>query len=143
MRFVRFSIAGLMGAVLTAALGLTALRSASETWAGVALLATCGVLGLAVVGVVSRAADERAWWLGFALFGWGYLVLALWSPPSATNRVKDGFLQISCDSEWESELLPSAENPFVIVGHCLLSVVAAAIGAVAAPIVAGRREHVT
>jgi hypothetical protein len=58
-------------------------------------------------------------------------------------RVKDGFLQISCDSEWESELLPSAENPFVIVGHSLLAVVAAAIGAAAAQIVAGCREHVT
>jgi hypothetical protein len=123
MRFVRFSIAGLMGAVLTAALGLTALRSASETWAGAALLLTCGVLGLAVVGVVSRAADERAWWLGFALFGWGYLALA-----------------ISCDSEWESELLPSAENPFVIVGHSVLALVAATLGGIAAAIIAARRQ---
>jgi hypothetical protein len=69
MRFVRASIAGLMGAVLIAALGLTALRSASDTWSGATLLVTCGVLGLAVVGVVCRDAAERAWWLGFLLFG--------------------------------------------------------------------------
>ncbi len=76
---IRFSIAGLMGIVLVAAIGLAALRNASETWAGVMLLLTCGALALAVVGVVCRAEAERAWWLGFALFGWGYLALAFWS----------------------------------------------------------------
>ena len=35
MRSVRFSIAGLMGVVLFTAIGLAALRSSSETWAGV------------------------------------------------------------------------------------------------------------
>jgi len=78
-RTIRFSIAGLMGIVLAAAIGLAALRNASETWAGVMLLLTSGVLALAVVGVVCRAEAERAWWLGFALFGWGYLALAFWS----------------------------------------------------------------
>ncbi len=77
-RSIRFTIAGLMGAVLAAAIGLAALRTASETWAGVMLLLTCGVLALAVVGVVCRGESERAWWLGFALFGWGYLALAFW-----------------------------------------------------------------
>jgi hypothetical protein len=76
VRTVRFPIAGLMGAVLVVAIGLAALRNASETWAGVTFLLTCGVLGLAVVGVVCRNGQDRAWWLGFALFGWGYLVLA-------------------------------------------------------------------
>jgi hypothetical protein len=79
-RSIRFSIAGLMAAVLITALGLAALRSASATAAGVTLLATCGVLGLAVVGVVCRTAGERAWWLGFAVFGWGYMALAFLSP---------------------------------------------------------------
>jgi hypothetical protein len=78
-RTIRFSIAGLMGIVVVAAIGLAALRGASETWAGVMLLFTLGVLLLAVVGVVCRDESERAWWLGFALFGWGYMALALWS----------------------------------------------------------------
>ena len=42
MQFLRFSIAGLMGAVLIAAVGLVALRFASPIWAGATLLATCG-----------------------------------------------------------------------------------------------------
>jgi hypothetical protein len=85
MRSIRVSIAGLMGAVLIAAVCLAALRFASETWAGVTLLATCAVLGLAVVGVVCRDVTERPWWLGFALFGWGYLALAFWSPFNTTK----------------------------------------------------------
>ena len=79
MRTIRFPIAGLMGAVLVVALGLAALRNPSETWAGVMFLLTCGTLCLAIVGVVCRSDRERAWWLGFALFGWGYLLLSLWS----------------------------------------------------------------
>jgi hypothetical protein len=75
-RAVRFPIAGLMGAVLAIALGLAALRNATETWAGATFLVTCAVLCLAIVGVVCRRDAERAWWLGFALFGWGYLCLA-------------------------------------------------------------------
>jgi hypothetical protein len=42
-------------------------------------LLTCGVLCLAIVGVVCGGDARRARWLGFALFGWGYLVLAFWS----------------------------------------------------------------
>lgn len=75
-RTIRFSIAGLMGAVLIVAIGLAALRSASEIWAGVIFLSTCGVLALAIVGIFCRREAERAWWLGFALFGWGYMALA-------------------------------------------------------------------
>ena len=80
MRNLRFTIAGLMGAVLVAAVGLSALRNASETWAGVMFLVTYGVLGLAIVGAICRGFPERAWWLGFFVFGWGYLSLvAYWN----------------------------------------------------------------
>ena len=79
MRKLRFPIAGLMAAVLVIALGLAALRNASVTWAGSTFLLTCAVLCLALVGVVCRHGTERAWWLGFALFGWGYLFLAFYT----------------------------------------------------------------
>jgi hypothetical protein len=129
-----------MGAVLTAALGLTALRSASETWAGVALLATCGVLGLAVVGAVSRAADERAWWLGFALFGWGYLALALWSPPSTTKLPTVTGLE----AVWTKIGMTVPEVPparrttggtdpsFIQIGHCVWALLGACLGGILA-----------
>ena len=73
MRTVRFSIARLMGAVLVAAVGLAALRNASPIWAGAMVLSTYVVLGLAILCAVLRGRAERAWWLGFCVFGWGYL----------------------------------------------------------------------
>jgi hypothetical protein len=85
MRMPRTSIAGLMGIVLVASLGLTALRSGSAIWSGTTFLVTCGVLALAVVGAVCRTGAGRAWWLGFAIFGWGYFVLVFWGYASAEN----------------------------------------------------------
>jgi hypothetical protein len=80
MRELRFSIAGLMGIVLVAAVGLTALKSASRIWAGAMLLLTCGILTLGVVGAIYRQGTRRGWWLGFSLFGWGYTALwGFWS----------------------------------------------------------------
>jgi hypothetical protein len=79
MRTSRFPIAALMAAILVVALALAALRNISEAWAGATFLVTCAVLTLAIVGIVCRGAAARAWWLGFALFGWGYLALTSWS----------------------------------------------------------------
>ncbi len=75
MRKIRVSIARLMGAVLIAAVGFAALRNLSDAWAGLMLMLTCGVLLMGVVGAVCQGPHERAWWLGFALFGFGYLAL--------------------------------------------------------------------
>ena len=55
MRSLRFSLAGLMGVVLLAAIGFAALRSPSETWAGALLLATLAALGIATVGAFCRS----------------------------------------------------------------------------------------
>jgi hypothetical protein len=75
MRHIRFSIAGLMGIVLVASVGLAAWRNANETWAGAMGLLTLGILALAVVGAIYREGARRAWWLGFSVFGWGYMAL--------------------------------------------------------------------
>jgi hypothetical protein len=137
----RFSIAGLMGIVAMMGLGLAALRSPTETWAGGMLLLTCGVLALAVIGAIARRGTRRMWWLGFSLFGWGYLILS------------------GCGSDEPSSMLPTAQllmvlaprlgvpprlhggNPFcgwgavegldphyAQIGHCLWALLAAALG---------------
>jgi hypothetical protein len=73
MRPVRFSIAALMGFVLLTAIGFAALRSTSETWSGILLLATFGAFGIALVGAFCRTVAERGGWIGFAVFGWIYM----------------------------------------------------------------------
>jgi hypothetical protein len=72
----RFHIAWLMGLILVIALGMAALRNASDLWVGVTLLATTGLLGFGLIGLAYRRDAKRAWWFGFSLFGWGYLTLA-------------------------------------------------------------------
>jgi hypothetical protein len=78
-------LSGLIVGVLACGFGLAALRNASPTWAGTMLLLTLGLLAVAVLGVIYRRDERRAWWLGFALFGWGFAALALapWSKPEA------------------------------------------------------------
>jgi hypothetical protein len=63
--------------VLVAGVGLAALRNASDLWAGIMLLVALASIGVAVLGAVLMDDRERAWWLGFAVFGGGYLVAAL------------------------------------------------------------------
>jgi hypothetical protein len=140
MRLIRATIAGLMGAVLITALGLTALRSASEIWAGATLLATCGVLGLAVVGTVCRDAAERAWWLGFTVFGWGYLAMAFSSSVDATKLPTFTLLALVCKMtgidvpivfprfSMRGEIDPS----FLRIAHCLWALLAASLGGILA-----------
>lgn len=72
----RVPIAGLMVSVVAFAIGLAALRFASEVWAGFVGLLALGLLALAVLGVVYRRGRRRASWLGFALFGGAYAALA-------------------------------------------------------------------
>lgn len=84
-RAFRFSIARLMGVVILAAMGVAALRQSSEAWAGPMLLITLGAIAIALTGAFTREPAERAGWLGFALFGGGYLALAYaTSTPNST-----------------------------------------------------------
>lgn len=76
MRRLRVSVLGLMALVLAVAVGIAALRFASPVWAGIVLLPTLGVMALSVLGTILRRGPGRAFWLGFALLGWGYMALA-------------------------------------------------------------------
>ena len=73
----RISIRVLMAFVVFAAVGLAALRNADEVWAGMMLLLAMIAIGVAILGATLMRGAERAWWLGFAVFGGGYLVASL------------------------------------------------------------------
>jgi hypothetical protein len=76
VRPVRLSLAGLLGIVLAVAVGLAALSSPTDLWAATALSLTLAALGFAVVGALLRRGPARAYWVGLAVIGWGYLALS-------------------------------------------------------------------
>src|SRR5262245_7304039 len=73
---MRLSIGAIMVTVVVIAVAIAALREASGTWASVLFTLTLLMLGTAVLGAICRRAAERAFWLGFALFGGTYMALA-------------------------------------------------------------------
>jgi hypothetical protein len=80
---VQLSVTGSMTLVMALAVGFASLRYASPLWAGSVLLLTLAGLSLAILAAVYLKHGARAYWAGFALLGWGYLILARgvwWSP---------------------------------------------------------------
>lgn len=142
IRTKRVSIAGLMGIVLVVSFGLAVMREATEILAGLMFLATCGVLALSVVGLACRGKAERAWWLGFALFGWGYLALAFWFPEYTPQLPTMILVETWMSNAGAPVPQPRAGGmgggfvdgvpPSREVGHCLWSLLAAAFGGVLA-----------
>jgi hypothetical protein len=78
---IQFSIRRLMGAVLIAAIGLTAWRFAGNVAANIVFNLTVGVLILATYQARFTSGRAGARWLGFATLGWAHLVLWLAGMP--------------------------------------------------------------
>jgi hypothetical protein len=85
MRRFRFNIASLLVIVLLLAVGFAALRDSNEIWDSGLFSLTLGVLLISILLAVTRAESRRAFWIGFALFGWVYLGLSL--VPSIESRL--------------------------------------------------------
>jgi hypothetical protein len=81
----RFSIRSIMATVLFAAVGLSALRHASDLTASLVVSATLLALGVATLGAAFLRGRRRAYWAGFAAFGWGYAALS--SGPWAAEAI--------------------------------------------------------
>lgn len=136
MRTSRYSIAGLMGTVLIASLGLAALRDpsdVSEGWAGAAVMLVCGLFTLAVVGAGCSGTPGRIWWLGFALFGWGYLKLSIWptfgTPKLPTMIVTEVLMtRLGRSLPQPTFGAPDTAKSFRQIGHCLWSLPFAFLG---------------
>ena len=127
MHRFRFSIAGLMAAVAVSALAAAALRSPSAAWAGAMLLLLWGVLGLAIAGALFRKGSERSWWVGFALFGCGYAVLAFWSD-SNTQSLPTTTLLLFLHSKFDPSAAATPHWTFLQIAHCLWALLAAIAG---------------
>jgi hypothetical protein len=111
MRASRHSIAGLMGLVALASVVAAALHD-PVAWLAVVVLGTRGVLALAIVGVACRGQDERAWWLGIALFGWVYLTVGDRTSAASPTQLVEGLLaRIGALPPAESGIAPPAYEP--------------------------------
>jgi hypothetical protein len=139
----RASIAGLMWVVLVVALGLAALKSGTDQWSSAIFLLTCAAMALGIVGIVCDAPVARRWWVGFTVFGLGYLFLAFWFrferfelPPIATDQLiawLGGIFKSKLRGPVAfSEYALTVFWPFARIGHCLLAlVIGTAVGILA------------
>lgn len=79
MERMRFSIKALLSFVLVCALGMAALRNASEFVAASTLSLVLLLLGVGILGAVVQRGHRRAYWIGFASFGLAYIILVFGS----------------------------------------------------------------
>jgi hypothetical protein len=80
MRRFRFTIGSLLGVVVFLAVAFAALREATDLWdSGVFSLSLLTMLTAVLLTVYQRE-RKRAFWLGFALFGWAYMTTSLIAP---------------------------------------------------------------
>ena len=85
MRRFRFHIGTLLILVLILGVGFAALRESDETWDSSIFSLTLGMLSVSILLAIHRTERRRAFWLGFALFGWTYVGLSL--VPSIESRL--------------------------------------------------------
>ncbi len=72
------SIRTLLAIVAFIALACTSLVWANGIWATTLFTAALGVLLFGVLAAILRRGVKQAFWIGFAVFGWGYLWMAHW-----------------------------------------------------------------
>jgi hypothetical protein len=85
MRRFRFHIGGLLILIILLGVGFAALRESNELWDSGIFTLTLGALLVSVLLAVHRTGAKRAFWIGFAFFGWAYLGLTL--IPSIESRL--------------------------------------------------------
>lgn len=85
MMRIRFNVASLIGVILVLGVGFAALREKTQLWESGVFTLTLAALLISILFAIRRAGKRRAFWLGFAVFGWFYLGLSL--IPSIESRL--------------------------------------------------------
>lgn len=122
----RFSLLGLMALVAYAALACAALRYSTDWWAsGIFTLVVLSQM-LAVLCVVLRHDQARAAWIGFLVFGGGYLLLSsgLWPLPDLITHRGLTWLQqkVQPDASVDAALAITSSNPPALYAYGTKSV---------------------
>lgn len=146
MSKLRLPLWSLMVSVVLFALGFAALKNPTQAVAGWMFLGTLGTLLLGFVGMATRRGRARLGYLGFVLFGWGYLALAISTgelvrPHLPTNLLLDQHKQLFIPPPYLMagtgpgfEPLTEVDNysDFHRVGHCLFTLMFGLLGSVLA-----------
>ena len=74
---LRFNIGSLLVIIFILGVGFAALRESSDLWESGLFFLMLGVLLISILLAVHRRESRRAFWIGFAVFGWTYLALTL------------------------------------------------------------------
>lgn len=77
MKRFRFHLGSLVTLVLVLGIGLAALRESNAIWDSSIFSVAVGVLSMTVLLAIHRTEKKRAFWIGFALFGWVHLGLSV------------------------------------------------------------------
>jgi hypothetical protein len=73
---LRLSIGTILKWIALLGIGFAALKNSSQWWANGLLLGDVCLCVFALMSIGYRSGARRAFWIGFALFGWAYLILA-------------------------------------------------------------------
>jgi len=105
----RFSLAGLMGAMFVVAIALAAMVSTSDVWSTSLFSAAAFALFVAILGIIYCRERLRAFWVGFAVLGWGYMLLGY--GPWFQNHVSPSLLTSALASSLYPKLLRTQPQP--------------------------------
>jgi hypothetical protein len=76
MKAFRFTLRGLFGVVTLLALALAAVSKPTLFWTSAVGSLTFALLAIAIIAAALTRGPRRAFWVGFAVFGWMHLILA-------------------------------------------------------------------
>jgi hypothetical protein len=134
MKQFRLTTAWLMAVVLIIAIGAAALTRPSALWGSALFTAALGLLCTATALALVRHPSRRAFWVGFAVFGWPYFALAFpWHQPNGINppRLLSSTLLLGLPPHGEAIgrfVMVELQN-YEPVGQSLATVVFALLGA--------------
>jgi len=137
----QFSLRSLLGLGALVAAGCAALLYPSGLWASLAIYGVLVALAAAILGSIVRRGSAQSFWLGFALFGCGYIWLtyegeANVSPPGwfqlkgqqgTTKLLRFAYDKLHARKPTQG-LLYEDLRPFTEVGHSLWTLVFAFVG---------------
>ena len=125
---MRYSIRTLLGIVAVAAAVFAVLLTSIHVMASCVVIACLSVLLGSTLGITYTREKRRAFWIGFAVFGWGYILAkSSFHQTLATSIALDYLSRVGPVAVRIGGFNP-ARQAVIEAGHCLWSLLFAALG---------------